>query len=59
VQNPKNPMYLLMYIKQKLVDDVKRRNFGWFYCHYEHLAVVAIVGMLVLKMVHPVIDPWT
>jgi hypothetical protein len=59
VQSNKNLKYILDYIQQFITGVAKQKYLNWLFCHYEVLVVIAIVGMLALKVVYTNIDPWT
>ncbi|GCE27620.1 hypothetical protein KDA_31040 [Dictyobacter alpinus] len=56
----KNKSRQVLPSMQKLVSvETKQKCFNWFFCYHKQLVVITIVGMLILKVVHPDIDPWT
>lgn len=45
--------------KQSMKSEIKQKCLAWWYCHQKVLTIGALMGMLVFKVIHPTIDPWT
>lgn len=51
--------HFLPAMQKHVASEVKQKCLNWFFCYHKQLIVITMVGMLVFKVVHPQIDPWT